>query len=111
MTWEKVEPYTGTVAQGCLNCLPVEKVAPMEMLIAVGFGSACVTCDDEIVYGEMEFEREGKELWTTQDAENEALKNPEHDWRIEKFGPLHGEVYQRHEPGKWVLIDSNIGFI
>jgi hypothetical protein len=112
----------------------------MDMLIAVGFGIALVTKDGEVVYDERnckgqyqcpicdgtgysvgieEFDNElcylchGAQLsdfWTTQDAENAALKDPDHDWRIIKHGPLYGVTYQRQDVGLWVLVDKNIGF-
>lgn len=44
------------------------------------------------------------------DAEAAALADPDHDWRIVLFGPLHGEVYQRHGPGEWMLVEKNEGF-
>ena len=78
----------------------------MDMTIAVGFGSANLTKDDEPIYSES---NDG-EIWTVQDAENAALKDPDHDWRIQMVGPLHGETYQRHDAGKWVCVESNKGF-
>jgi hypothetical protein len=108
--WNKLEPFTGEIVQGCLNCPPVETIASMDMIIAVGFGSACVTCGNKIIYDEQTAIREGRELWTVQDAENAALKNPNHSWIIEMFGPLRGRTYQRQDINKWVLVDSNLGF-
>lgn len=48
--------------------------------------------------------------WTVRDVERLAKKAPDHDWRIVLYGPLHGEIYQRHGKGKWVLVESNQGF-
>lgn len=110
MSWTKVEPYTGTKHIGCLNCSTAGyDVAPMGMWIAVGFGDAHVERDGEIVWSEPVGLDEDT-FWTVADAEKAATTDPDHDWRIVKYGPLHGEVYQRHEPGKWVLIESNMGF-
>ena len=111
-----VEPYRDTVHQGCLNCPSIERLASMDMTIAVGFGSACVSKDGLIVYGEfMEDCRAGEEdrdpqYWTVQDAENAALKDPDHDWRIVKYAPLRDAMWQRHGPGEWALIKSGKGF-
>lgn len=80
------------------------------MPIAVGFGSAVVTKDDEYIYDE----RQEGPTWTVADAEKAAAADPDHDWRIQKDGPLHGETFQRHMKGKyagqWVCIESNRGF-
>ena len=93
---------------GCLNCSTAAIVAPMDMIIAVGFGSAIVTKDGELIYDEQRIEDE--KYWTVQDAENLAVKEPDCDWRIEKFGPLHGETFQRQGDGNWVCVESNKGF-
>ena len=42
--------------------------------------------------------------------ENEALKDPDHDWRVVLDGPLRGRTFQRHDVGKWVLVSENDGF-
>jgi hypothetical protein len=79
----------------------------MGMAISVGFGSAQVTKDDELVYCEQQNE---ENYWTVQNAEDAALKDPDHDWQIQLVGPMHGETYQRQGPGKWVCVESNPGF-
>jgi hypothetical protein len=81
----------------------------MDMIIAVGFGAAYVTCGNKMVYDENSL-KDGDEYWTVQDAENAALKTPNHSWIIQLQGPLRGRTYQRHAAGKWVLTDSNEGF-
>lgn len=81
----------------------------MDMLIAVGFGMAVVTKDGLPVYQEHR-NMEEADFWTTQEAENAALADPDHDWQIILEAPLRGRTYQRHAPGQWVLIDSNPGF-
>lgn len=93
---------------GCLNCSTAARVAPMEMLIAVGFGSAYVTKDDECVYDEQMVTDD--KYWTVQDAENLAKLDPDKDWRITKMGPMHGETFQRQGENNWVCIESNEGF-
>lgn len=95
---------------GCLNCSTAALIAPMNMIIAVGFGSAYVTKDDECVYDEQQAMQDEAEEWTVQDAENAALADPDHDWRIVKHGPMHGGTFQRHGPGEWVCVESNEGF-
>lgn len=95
---------------GCLNCSTAALEAPMEMQIAVGFGSAVVTKDGEHYYDGEQAYHEGKTVKTVGDIEKEAAADPNHDWKIEKFGPMHGETFQRHGKEKWVCIESNQGF-
>ena len=115
MSWTKLKPIVPSIRR-CLNCCSLVDVAPMDMLIAVGFGDANVTKDGEEVYSEMaigmndDFEFKESELWTVQDAENEALKDPDHDWRITMYAPLRGRVFQRQDVGKWVLVEEDMGF-
>ena len=95
---------------GCLNCSTAAIIAPLSMSICVGFGAAFVTKDGEQIYdGEQDY-RDGKEPKTVQYFEDEATKDPMHDWRIVKEGPMHGETFQRHDKNKWVCIESNQGF-
>jgi len=110
MTFEKLPPLKkGELHIGCLNCSSAALVAPMDMLIAVGFGAAFVTKNDEIIYNER-YAGEDEEYWTTQDAENLAKLDPDNDWRIVKHGPLHGETFQRQGENNWVCVESNEGF-
>lgn len=96
--------------RGCLNCSTACLEAPMDMVVAVGFGSAFATKDGEVVYDELECDGNWDNFKTVVDIEAMAIEDPDHDWRIEKHGPLHGETFQRHGPGKWVCIESNQGF-
>lgn len=95
---------------GCLNCSTACLKAPMNMRIAVGFGCAVATKDDCVVYdGERDIMDRG-DCRTFMFIENMARKDPDHDWRIVKHGPLHGETFQRHGNNEWVCIESNKGF-
>jgi len=105
MEYEK--PYEGQIFQGCLNCPPVEKTAPMDMIIAVGFGVAQVTKDDELIYVEKPDEENYHEL---SEFEKMAKSDPDHDWRVLLEAPLRSREYQRQGDGKWVLINSGMGF-
>jgi hypothetical protein len=40
-----------------------------------------------------------------------AKKVPDHDWRHHLDLPLRSAVYQRHDDGKWVLIERGEGFV
>lgn len=106
----KLLPGLKTKANPCLNCPPILATAAMDMVIAVGFGSATVTKDGAPVYDEQEAEHSGGRYWTVKTAERAARKDPDHDWRINKHGPLHGESYQRQGENKWVLVETNEGF-
>lgn len=104
----KLEPaHEGPIHQGCLNCPPVERIAPMDMLIAVGFGYAAVTRGKKVVFCESANDETEHTL-----AEFEAMAkaDPNHDWRVELDAPLRSRTYQRQGEGKWVLIASGPGF-
>jgi hypothetical protein len=106
--WKKLPPIEGG-ACGCLNCGRVHAKLKLNRRIAIGFGEASVRKDGILVWEEgpdVEF----KECWTVQKAENRARKDPDHDWCITLYGPLHGEVYQRHGRNSWVLVEKNRGF-
>ena len=116
MAWEK-QPAIAAGGPACLCCGTPTDIFPSDSVIAVGFGSANVTRDGHSVYEEPQIfyddegepEKEG-EYWTGADAEKAALADPDHDWRISKFGPMYEAEYQRHAPGQWVLIRRGDGF-
>jgi len=105
--WKKLPPYDGQIFQGCLNCPSVEKIAPMNMLIAVGFGSAEVLCGKKVIFQEG---YNDEEFHTLAEFEEMAKKNPDHSWRVILDAPLRSREYQRQDEGKWVLIASGPGF-
>ncbi len=105
MNWTRVKPIKGKI-RGCLHN-PVYDEAPPDMLIAVGFGEAKVTKDGQTVY-KYTTECDGW-LWTTEDAEEHAREDPDHDWRIVLYAPLYGRTFQRQD-GHWFLIAENEGF-
>lgn len=109
MTWEKLQPLEhGGLRSGCLTCGPQPIALSSDAVIAVGFGDAGVTRDGAEVWSENGAEFD--DCWTMQDAEDEALKDPDHDWRIFFYGPLSESEYQRHSAGQWVLIKKGRGF-
>lgn len=95
---------------GCLNCSTAALKAPMEMLICVGMGMAVATKDGKVIYDGEEDLHNDKEPLAVKDIEAMAAQDPDHDWRIIKEGPLHGETFQRHGVENWVCIESNPGF-
>lgn len=114
---------------GCLNCSTAQRIASLDTIICVGFGSAYVTCDGYNFYdGEDDFKND-KEPKTIREIETIASSEPEKDWRVVMYGPMHGETYQRqpitadlncgplsdnhtskNKKYAWVMIDSNEGF-
>ena len=107
--WKRIEPLKKLNPNPCLHCPDPEIVAPLDMVIAVGFGNAMVTKDGKLIWDEQQAGDHGT-YWDVKKAEKVARKDPDHDWRIHKHGPLHGEVYQRHGNNKWVCIEQDGGF-
>jgi hypothetical protein len=82
---------------------------PLESIIAVGFGSANCTKDNEFVYDEQDTP-DGGDYATCGDMEKLAAADPDHDWQIAFYAPLYEAVYQRHGNNHWVLIQKGNGF-
>lgn len=105
-------------ANPCPHCPPIPTQAPMDKLIAVGFGAAQVYRDGEFVAdGETGIvwrngvKERRDEFLTFADAEAWAVEDGDgHDWQVVLHGPLHGETYQRQGPEQWVCIERNQGF-
>lgn len=108
MSYEIMKPIEGGNG-GCLNCGYQYSILPMDSLIAVGFGYAAVTKNGKEIYNEDDFDSDDK-LWTTQDAENEALKDEDNDYRIHLIAPLSERHYQRQGKNNWVLYEKGSGF-
>lgn len=111
--WTKLPPWTGVLHQSCSCCPPTEPRAPMDMIIAVGFGSAVATRDGVVVAdGEDMAEKatDADDWLTLEQVEAMAAADPDHDWRVSLQGPLRGREYQRHGAGEWVLTHSDEGF-
>lgn len=105
MSFDKVEPIDPKeIHIGCLTCSTAAPTLRMNRIMATGFGQVTVTKGDEMIWSGDDPEREASEF------EELAAKDPDHDWRIEFVGPLHGETYQRHGKENWVCIASNAGF-
>lgn len=86
-----------------MHCDSKYDTAAMDMIIAVGFGIAYVSKNGQIIYDEKLVEN-GRDFWTTQDAENEARKDPDNDWRIVLSDSLIIREYQRQGDNNWVLV-------
>ena len=137
MTWMKQPVWAGPVYMGCVHCSPMVEnghFCQLDRLLAVGFGDVTVTKDEETLYSECTFMQAhepsdpggmdddafGEELMdsgenmvdypTLATYEEQAASDPDHDWRVRFYGPLHEETYQRQGPEAWVLIHSGMGF-
>lgn len=108
MPWEKLPALETRPHPTCNCCPPVPGRACMRKLVAVGFGSATVTCDGRL---KIDGEHPKDDQWVTfADAERLAAVHPDHDWRVTLRGPLHGESFQRHGPEEWILVEVFDGF-
>lgn len=106
MPWKKLKPIKPEMI-ACGNCSSIYQELPMCYEISVGFGVAIVTKDNETIYDENMCK---DQTWTVRDAEIEAAKDPDHDYRIILYGPLRERVFQRQGDEKWVLVLENDGF-
>ena len=109
MTWTKLPALPGK-NNPCAFCPPILAKCDMHKTIAVGFGDAHVSRDGECFYDGERALHEGMEPKQLYQIERKAARDPDHDWRLHLFGPLHGEVYQRQGDKTWVLVEKNEGF-
>ena len=138
MPWSKQPAWTGPVHMGCLNCSPMYEnghLCQLGRVLAVGFGDVTVTKDEETLYSELAWmqtyapcdlagmndgeladaltdygEEDMLDCPTLATYEALAASDPNHDWRVQFYGALHEETYQRQGPEAWVLIHSGMGF-
>jgi len=106
----------------------------LDRMLAVGFGAVTVTKNGTCLYDEQEWAHSqghrnplamtdaeleaalavgGEDLVeypTLATYEARAAADPDHDWRVCFYAPLHEEEYQRQGPEAWVLIRSGEGF-
>ena len=106
--WEKL-PAIEDGHGGCLHCGYQHSVLPPSAVIAVGFGSACLTKDDKLVWDER-MEEDFDKMMTCEQAEAMAAADPDHDWRIHLVAPLSERHYQRQGDAHWVLYEKGKGF-
>ena len=114
MIWKFQKPWPRKHYHiGCPLCSTATHKLSMNRVLIVGFGACTVSRDNYIIYHETPYEMD-KWDWnyppTVMMYEWMAQKDPDHDWRIAFFTPLHDEEYQRQGPGCWVMIHSGPGF-
>lgn len=109
--WEKLPAVSGKVY--CNVCGGGRDKSGEDFVVAVGFGSASVTCDGSLVIDEQEWTDTyafDEEEVTLSLVERVALTRPGSDWRISMYGPLSGQEYQRQGAGEWALVHQDDGF-
>jgi hypothetical protein len=93
---------------------PIGSIASLDMLIAVGFGSAVVTRNGKIVVdGEAATPRKLRDpngFISLRSVEKMVRRDPRGTWRVEINGPLWSASWERKRPGKWECVDSGKGF-
>ena len=76
------------------------------------FGGWSVRKDGELYYkDENPSFIQGDPIQLLVEIEQEAKKDPDHDWRAVLYLPLRGATYQRHGDDMWKLIEINRGFV
>lgn len=106
---EKQPALDEKVRGGCMQCPGSHTLLEMDTVLYQGFGGYHVEKDGEEYYfpnSDLEWE----EYKTLSQIEEEAVLEPDADWRVILNNPLRGGTWQRHGVDEWVLIESNIGF-
>lgn len=97
----------------CITCGGGRDKSGEDFIVAVGFGSACVTAGDALIIDEQEWidtnEFDGAEVSLAL-VERVAKTRPELEWLISMHGPLSGQTYQRQGDDNWALIHRDDGF-
>jgi hypothetical protein len=86
-----------------------QKIASLDMIIAVGFGVAMVTKGGKVIYMEGSTNDNGEWRYL-KEFEEMAQNDPDYDWRVLLDAPLKTREYQRQGKNKWVVIDNGPGF-
>lgn len=83
----------------------------MDEEIAVGFGYALLTKNNERVYLYDEMTApDYNNCMTVAQAEEIAAADSKHDWRIHLIAPLSERHYQRQGKRNWILYETGAGF-
>lgn len=104
MSWTRLPALpVDKIHVGCANCSTANQIAYLDWVLTPD----CQIRKDGLLYWS------GESLDTTRRLryfENQAAKDPDHDWRLVVFSALHGETYQRHGEGLWICVESNKGY-
>ncbi len=84
----------------------------MKTPIIVGFGTAQLLCDDEVIYDENQVKdpEDWSDYMTVAQAELLAMNSPSKSWKIIMNSPLYGGTWEWKSKENWVLIEKNEGF-
>lgn len=108
--------WTDTVYHGCATCGGTYRMLPLDSWIADfdPWGAPAVMRDGEYIPMATFFDREetDEDYCMLAHVESYIAKNADdnHDWRVQLVSPLRGAEWQRHAPGQWILIHSDMGF-
>lgn len=101
---------------------PIDSVAPLDMIVAVGFGLAEVARDGKLVVDGERAARydlpaavrrrfcNDEGYVTLRKVERFAAKRPRSLWTVHIRGPLWDATWERRRPGKWVCTSAGDGF-
>lgn len=95
---------------------PLGKVASLDTVICVGFGSATVFRDGVQFCDGDEPERRGmvnrRGLVTLRQVEKYIRRQRlgHHRWSASVHAPLYNATWERRRPGKWVCVETGEGF-
>lgn len=101
MTFKPEPAYRGIYSRNLVT------IAPLTLLVGVGFGYAGITCDRVPIWSEHYGDKDWPELAKFEEM---ARIYPDADWRCILHGPQRHHEYQRHDRDRWVLIDCGPGF-
>lgn len=91
----------------CGNFSKIGEIAPLDMIIAVGFGFAAIKRGRKVIWQETDNDEDFRHL---NEFEVMAKADPKHDWRVILDAPLSYREYQRQGDDRWVLIKTGQGF-
>lgn len=94
---------------------PLGSIANLNMLVGVGFGTAIVTKDGELIFDENNEDKYSQHLDEDGFASLKTFKalakqSPNSNWLCTMFAPLWNATWQRQGDDKWVCIETGEGF-
>ncbi len=94
---------------GCLHCPQTEDILTMDTVLYNGFGGYSVYKNNKHFYsgdpqGEWDSYKTLKEI-------EKFAKKEKGSWKIVLNSPLRGATWRRNKIGKWILKETNLGFV
>lgn len=87
---------------------PIGSLAQLNTRICVGFGEAKIYKDGKVIYDGEREENENK-VKKLSYFEKKAKQEPG-DWRLVLRAPMWNATWQRQGEGRWVCIETGMGF-